>query len=73
VPGLGERCWAALAPGGTLVANAVTLESETVLAGWFARHGGEMVRLAVSHAEPVGPHHGWRAAMPVTQLAMRKP
>jgi precorrin-6Y C5,15-methyltransferase (decarboxylating) len=73
VPGLVERCWAALAPGGTLVANAVTLESETVLAGWFARHGGEMVRLAVSHAEPVGPHHGWRAAMPVTQLAMRKP
>lgn len=73
VPGLIERCWAALKPGGTLVANAVTLESESVLAGWFARHGGEMTRLAVSHAEPVGPHHGWRPAMPVTQLAVRKP
>jgi len=73
MPGLVERCWESLKPGGMLVANAVTLESESVLAGWFARHGGEMTRLAVSHAEPVGPHHGWRGAMPVTQLAVRKP
>ena len=73
VPGLVERCWESLKPGGTLVANAVTLESESVLAGWYGRYGGEMTRLAVSHAEPVGPHHGWRAAMPVTQLAVRKP
>ncbi len=73
MPGLVERCWAALKPGGILVANAVTLESEAVLAARFASHGGEMTRLAVSHAEKVGPHHGWRAAMPVTQLAARKP
>ncbi|MBL8831218.1 MAG: precorrin-6y C5,15-methyltransferase (decarboxylating) subunit CbiE [Rhodospirillales bacterium] len=73
IPGLIDRCWAALKPGGILVANAVTLESEAVLADRFARHGGEMTRLAVSHAERVGPHHGWRAAMPVTQLAVRKP
>lgn len=72
-PGIVERCWATLKPGGILVANAVTLESEAVLAGWFARHGGDMARLAVAHAEKVGPHHGWRTAMPVTQLAVRKP
>ncbi|MBI3505956.1 MAG: precorrin-6y C5,15-methyltransferase (decarboxylating) subunit CbiE [Proteobacteria bacterium] len=73
IPGLIERCWAALEPGGTLVANAVTLESEAVLAGWHDRHGGDLVRLSVAHAEPVGPHHGWRPAMPVTQLAVKKP
>nr|WP_225438139.1 precorrin-6y C5,15-methyltransferase (decarboxylating) subunit CbiE [Candidatus Frankia nodulisporulans] len=50
-----------------LVVNAVTLESETVLAEWYARCGGELVRLAVSRASPVGGFTGWRPAMPVTQ------
>nr|WP_308204585.1 precorrin-6y C5,15-methyltransferase (decarboxylating) subunit CbiE [Frankia sp. R82] len=81
-PGVLEACWAALrddeadhpdSGGGDrrerrrLVVNAVTLESETVLAGWYARCGGELVRLAVSRASPVGGFTGWRPAMPVTQ------
>ncbi len=65
-PGLLDACWAALPDGGRLVANAVTVESEAVLAGWFADVGGELVRLAVQRAEPVGGFTGWRAAMPVT-------
>ncbi|MGW5641043.1 cobalamin biosynthesis bifunctional protein CbiET, partial [Streptomyces sp. NPDC003832] len=36
------------------------------------RHGGELVRLAVAHAVPVGGFTGWRQAMPVTQWAVRK-
>ncbi|MCK1798425.1 precorrin-6y C5,15-methyltransferase (decarboxylating) subunit CbiE [Streptomyces sp. XM4193] len=68
-PGLLETCWRALPPGGRLVANAVTLESEALLARWYARHGGELIRLAVSHARPVGGFTGWRQAMPVTQWA----
>ena len=48
------RCWDALRPGGRLVANAVTLESEQLLVAARARHGGELVRLEVSHAEPLG-------------------
>ena len=71
--GVLEFCWAALAPGGVLVANAVTLESETRLAGFRDRHGGEMVRIAVSRLDAVGPYHGWRPLMPVTQLNLRKP
>ncbi|MFI7232063.1 precorrin-6y C5,15-methyltransferase (decarboxylating) subunit CbiE [Nonomuraea angiospora] len=66
VPGLLETCWAALRPGGRLVANAVTLESESVMAQWYARLGGDLVRLAVQRASPVGSFTGWRAAMPVT-------
>ncbi|MFI6347542.1 precorrin-6y C5,15-methyltransferase (decarboxylating) subunit CbiE [Streptomyces sp. NPDC050560] len=73
VPGVFDACWAALPPGGRLVANAVTLESEAALAGHRARHGGELVRLAVSHAVPVGGFTGWRAAMPVTQWSVTKP
>lgn len=65
--------WAALKPGGRLVANAVTVEGEAQLAHWHAGHGGEMTRLAVSRAEPVGGYHGWRALMTVTQLAVIKP
>lgn len=70
--GLFEACWQALAPGGRLVANAVTVESEGALARWRAETGGALVRIAVQRAEPVGPHLGWRALMPVTQLTAIK-
>ena len=66
VAGVLDACWAALRPGGRLVVNAVTVESEAVLAQLYARHGGELVRLAVAHAAPVGGFTGWKAAMPVT-------
>ena len=72
-PGLLDACWAALPAGGRLVANTVTLESEAVLADRYRRHGGELVRLAVAHAVPVGGFTGWRQAMPVTQWSVTKP
>ncbi|MET9522368.1 precorrin-6y C5,15-methyltransferase (decarboxylating) subunit CbiE [Streptomyces coeruleorubidus] len=71
-PGLLDACWEALPGGGRLVANTVTLESEALLADAHRRHGGELVRLAVAHAVPVGGFTGWRQAMPVTQWAVRK-
>ncbi|MGB0660939.1 MAG: precorrin-6y C5,15-methyltransferase (decarboxylating) subunit CbiE [Mangrovicoccus sp.] len=63
-------CLAALKPHGRLVANAVTLESEAKLLSLQAQHGGELTRLAISRATPVGPYRGWRAAMPVTQWSL---
>jgi precorrin-6B C5,15-methyltransferase / cobalt-precorrin-6B C5,C15-methyltransferase len=72
-PLLWDALWRALKPGGRLVANAVTLESEAQLLRWHAREKGELTRLAVSRAEPVGGYHGWRALMTVTQLALMKP
>jgi len=72
-PDLLATCWAALPAGGRLVANAVTVESESVLAGWFARVGGELVRIGVQRAEPVGSFTGWKAAMPVTIWSVGKP
>ncbi|MFE3827432.1 precorrin-6y C5,15-methyltransferase (decarboxylating) subunit CbiE [Streptomyces sp. NPDC059092] len=71
-PGLLDACWDALPVGGRLVANTVTLESEALLAEWYKRLGGELVRLAVAHAVPVGGFTGWRQAMPVTQWAVTK-
>lgn len=72
-PGLLDACWKALRPGGRLVANTVTLESEALLAQRHKAYGGELVRLAVAHAVPVGGFTGWRQAMPVTQWSVTKP
>ncbi|MGW6568040.1 precorrin-6y C5,15-methyltransferase (decarboxylating) subunit CbiE [Streptomyces sp. NPDC054975] len=71
-PGLLDACWGALPAGGRLVANTVTLESEALLARWYGEHGGELVRLAVAQAVPVGGFTGWRQAMPVTQWSVTK-
>ena len=71
--GMVDRCWEALGPGGRMVANAVTLETEAVLLETFQRLGGELTRLSVSRADPVGRFTGWRPAMPVTQWAIVKP
>ncbi|MCB1376583.1 MAG: cobalamin biosynthesis bifunctional protein CbiET, partial [Rhodobacteraceae bacterium] len=70
--GVFEASWEALKPGGLLVANVVTLEGEARLTELSRAHGGQMTRIAVSHAEPVGGYHGWRPAMPVTQWRVRK-
>ncbi|KKJ75985.1 precorrin-6Y C5,15-methyltransferase [Kiloniella litopenaei] len=70
--GLFDLCWQALKPGGRFVANVVTLEGEMKLFEWHKKVGGELNRIAVSQASPIGPYHGWRAAMPVTQYAVTK-
>jgi len=71
--GVLDAAWAALKPGGRLVANAVTLEGEACLAAAFARLGGELMRLDFARAEAVGALHGWRPALPVTHLRITKP
>jgi precorrin-6Y C5,15-methyltransferase (decarboxylating) len=67
------RLWQALRPGGRLVANAVTADGERALLDWQAARGGHLTRLAISRAEPLGAHLGWRALAPVTQLFCVKP
>jgi len=71
--GVLEAAWDALPAGGRLVANAVTLESEAMLAAWYAKLGGELTRVAVNRASPVGGFTGWRAMMPVTIWSVSKP
>jgi precorrin-6Y C5,15-methyltransferase (decarboxylating) len=71
-PGLIDRCWDALLPGGRLVANAVTLEGEQVLLAARAQHGGELTRLQVSHAEPLGGFSTWRPQLPIVQWSAHK-
>ncbi|MEM8811213.1 MAG: precorrin-6y C5,15-methyltransferase (decarboxylating) subunit CbiE [Pseudomonadota bacterium] len=70
--GVFDRVFDVLGTGGRLVANAVTLESEAVLLDLHSRRGGELTRISVQHASPVGAMTGWRPAMPVTQWALTK-
>jgi precorrin-6Y C5,15-methyltransferase (decarboxylating) len=70
--GMIEACWEALKPGGRLVVNGVTLETEVLIARWYAELGGDLVRLDVQRASPVGGMTGWRPAMPVTIWTITK-
>jgi precorrin-6Y C5,15-methyltransferase (decarboxylating) len=63
----------ALRSGGRLVANAVTLKTEALLLTRHAALGGELTRVAISRAGPIGTETGWRPAMPVTQWVWIKP
>jgi precorrin-6Y C5,15-methyltransferase (decarboxylating) len=57
----------ALRARGRLVVNAVTLETEAMLIARQQKLGGELTRIAIARAAPLGDKSGWRAAMPVTQ------
>ncbi|HSC82682.1 MAG TPA: precorrin-6y C5,15-methyltransferase (decarboxylating) subunit CbiE [Pseudomonas sp.] len=73
ISGVLEQCWQALKPGGRLIANAVTLQSEAALVSWRERHGGELTRIAVAQAQPLGGFDTWRSALPITLLECHKP
>jgi len=72
-PGVLDACWDALAPAGRLVANAVTLESEQVAVAARERLGGDLVRIDIAHAAPIGGFTGWRPQMALVQWSVRKP
>ncbi|MEI9423164.1 precorrin-6y C5,15-methyltransferase (decarboxylating) subunit CbiE [Mesorhizobium sp. Cs1299R1N1] len=63
----------ALRAGGRLVANAVTLEMEALLLAQHTKRGGDLTRIGISRASPVGSMRAWRPAMPVTQWSWVKP
>jgi precorrin-6Y C5,15-methyltransferase (decarboxylating) len=72
-PGVFEAVWSALKPGGRLVANTVSLESEALLIDLSRRIGGDLIRLEVSRAERVGSMTAWKPALPIVQWRVTKP
>ena len=68
VPGLLEACWDALSPDGRLVANGVTLEAEQRLLFFQNEFGGDLTRMAVSRAAPVGPVGRLQTFQPLKQV-----
>jgi len=60
----------ALPANGRLVANAVTLVSQALLTALYGEIGGELTRIAIDRAAPVGTRTGWHPAMPVLQWSL---
>ena len=70
--GVVRACWDALAAGGRLVANAVTIEGQEILARWWRGTGGTLTRIGVERADALGAFTTWRPALPVVQWSVRK-
>ncbi|MBO1080574.1 precorrin-6y C5,15-methyltransferase (decarboxylating) subunit CbiE [Roseomonas haemaphysalidis] len=68
-----DAAWAALSPGGRLVANAVTVETEALFLARHAGFGARLTRIALSRMDAVGTRHGFRPGMAVTQFVAVKP
>ena len=67
-----DTAWAALKPGGRLVVNAISLETESLLLAAHKQYGGTLIRIGIERAEAVGSMTGWRPAMTVTQWRITK-
>ncbi|WP_439357341.1 precorrin-6y C5,15-methyltransferase (decarboxylating) subunit CbiE [Bradyrhizobium sp. DASA03007] len=65
-----DAIWPRLAPGTRLVAHSVTLETEALLGELQQRHGGELMRVEIAHAGPLGRYRSWEAARPVVQWSV---
>lgn len=70
--GVLDTVWDRLGPGGRLVVHAVTLETERVVVEWASRVGGELTRISVETARPIGTFTGWEPARAVVQWAVTK-
>lgn len=67
-----DAIWKIIPHNIRLVANAVTLETETLLIGLHERLGGTLMRIDISEAAPLGKMRGWRASRPVVQWRVTK-
>jgi precorrin-6Y C5,15-methyltransferase (decarboxylating) len=76
-PGVLDAVLAALRSGGRLVVNAATLQTEAILLARFSVLGGELIRIAITRAEPIdnttSSMNIWRPALPLTQWRWMKP
>ncbi len=72
-PGLFDAAWAALKPGGRLVANAVSLKTEQRVLDLHETHGGDLIRLDVARTSPIGRELGWAPHRPLVHWRVSKP
>lgn len=65
-----DALWPLLPQGTRLIANAVTLETEALLVRLQSQKGGQLMKVDIAQAEPLGSMQGWSAARPVVQWSM---
>lgn len=59
-----------LSAGTRIVAHAVTLETEALLAKAHAEIGGTLLRVELAQAAPLGSRRGWKAHYPIVQWSV---
>ncbi|NIZ59689.1 cobalamin biosynthesis bifunctional protein CbiET [Sedimentitalea sp. CY04] len=67
-----DQLWQILPPGTRIIANGVTLETETLLMTAHAQHGGHLMKAEIAEAGPLGSMRGWERARPVLQWSVTR-
>ena len=67
-----DAIWQLLPESTRLVAHSVTLETESLLVDLQRKHGGDLMRVEISHAAPLGGFRAWEASRPVVQWSVVK-
>ena len=65
-----DALWAMIPAGTRLVANAVTLETEALLLVEQSTRGGELMRIEIAQAGPLGSMRGWIPSRPLVQWSV---
>jgi precorrin-6Y C5,15-methyltransferase (decarboxylating) len=67
-----DTIWSRLPPTARIVAHSVTLETEALLSDLQKKYGGELMRIEIAHAAPLGRYRSWEASRPVVQWSVAK-
>ncbi|MEP2714963.1 precorrin-6y C5,15-methyltransferase (decarboxylating) subunit CbiE [Pseudophaeobacter sp.] len=67
-----EHLWMLLPEGTRIVANGVTLETETLLMQAHAQYGGHLLKAEIAEAGPLGTMRDWQRARPVIQWSVTR-
>ena len=65
-----DALWTMIPTGARVVANAVTLETEALLLAEQGKHGGELMRIEIAQAAPLGSMRGWVPSRPLLQWSV---
>jgi precorrin-6B C5,15-methyltransferase / cobalt-precorrin-6B C5,C15-methyltransferase len=67
-----QSAWQSLKPGGHMVVNAVSIEAEQTLLAFRSEFGGDLSRISIERAAPIGSLSAFRPLMTVTQFSVKK-
>ncbi|WOI35156.1 precorrin-6y C5,15-methyltransferase (decarboxylating) subunit CbiE [Tritonibacter scottomollicae] len=67
-----DHLWQILPQGTRIVANGVTLETESLLMQAQAQWGGHLLKAEIAEAAPLGSMRGWERARPVIQWSVTR-
>jgi len=67
-----DQLWHILPSGTRVIANGVTLETETLLMAAHAQYGGHLLKAEIAEVAPLGSMRGWDRARPVIQWSVTR-